>query len=554
MNKPILLLYPPFEGKNYLKKRAPFPIGPLYLAAYLDKKGIPAVVKDFSYPPFKRHTRRPEQLKTGQSSYYRWGYGDDLIRRWLLRNLRSYSPMVGVSSLMSSNWTGAYRLINIIKSLIIKKTVIVGGPHATAFPDHVFKHSKADYVCLGEGEEALHNFVTGFPHEAIIGRNDKIKKSRTSFVEDMDSLPFPDRDLLMDDRDTRELYVTFSRACPHRCSFCGSHIIQGRIWRPKSYRRVIEEIKFYYEKWGVRNFVIEDDNPCPKGVGQIHFKKILLGIIKLQETVKQKMRFNVSHGIPVYATADDEMCELLWKAGFKFMSFPVESTNRAVLKDMNKPSVTGTWIRATDNWVKISGKPVPVQIIIGYPFVQTIETMLQTMIDIHRRGLLIWASHFRLNKGTELYDRCLEAGYIDKTYDPINTQAFYIETERFKKKDLQELMQISRGFNYAIEQKFNLFSEKKIKAKAFHSFSDKPYGKTDMVAQGSFAFRRNQNIAASILLTMSGKYKGGRPFVTVGKDSTSLIYKGIRKSRVYDILYTLLTGKEASIKRFIRRK
>lgn len=535
--KPVLICYPPFEGKNYLKKRAPFPIGPLYLSAYLTYHDVPSFVKDFSYPPTKGSTKRPKQLQTGQSSYFRWGYNYQSLKKWLIINLPKYHKIVGVSSLMSSNWTGCYALINAIKKVDPYRTIVIGGPHATAFPEHVFKHSQADYICIGEGEEAFFYFITGCKHEAIISRNDELPNvlQRRDFIKNMDLLPFPKRELLLDNRETKELYVTFSRACPHRCSFCGSHIIQGRWWRSKSIDRVISEIKFYYSEWGVRRFVIEDDNPCPKGVGQIYFKRILQKIIELQKE-GYKMQFNVSHGFPVYATANKEFTELLHEANFKGITFPVESTNPKVLKHMNKGNTPKYWREGLKNWTYEKHPPVP--IILGYPFVETIKTMLQTMIDIADAGCLIWASHFRLNKGTPLYKQCLNAGYVDRNYDPINTQGFFIETERFNKNDLQELMQISRGINFGIESGFNPLRE--IPKSGIFNDIRLILQDGQWVSKQEFKFHRSQNITASLILVRNINYRG-RPFITF-KDNM-LLFKGVKESRVYHTLGKLIRGR-----------
>lgn len=252
---------------------------------------------------------------------------------------------------------------------------------------------------------------------------DEVIKEK-QFIEDLDSLPFPDRELLMDDREFKEMYVTFSRGCPHKCSFCGSYLIQGRKWRHKSVERVLEEIKWYYEKWGTRHFIIEDDNICPPN-GIERLKKICEGIIKLKAEKKiTGSKFTVSHGFPVYVPADPEVAALLWEAGFRKMSFPLESNDPEVIKDMNKDFTPKLWLKALANWKWEKVKPT--QIIIGYPFVETIESMLKTIIAISSQKSVVWASHFRLNKGTPLFKRCLEVGYIDKNYDPINTQAFYI--------------------------------------------------------------------------------------------------------------------------------
>lgn len=531
--KPVLLLYPPFEGKNYLKSRSPFPIGPLYIAAYLKKKGIQSFVKDFSYPPEKHKTKRPEQLKTGQPNYFRFGYTNLAIEKWLKKNLKKYHNTIGVSSLMSSNWSGAYKLIDIIKKVSLESAVVIGGPHATAFPDHVAKHSQSDYICIGEGEDVFYQFLKNRQHEAII-RSGESMPHRTNFFESLDNLPFPKRELLMDNRKTKDMYVTFSRGCPHKCSFCGSYLIQGRRWRHKSVSRVTEEIDFYYKEWEVRHFIIEDDNPCVGSKGINHLKKICKRIV----AEIPKIKLSVSHGIPVYATADKELCKLMWKAGFRRMSFPLESTDERVLKDMNKENTPKNWMKGIRNWKWEDHSPT--QIILGYPFRETIETMLKTMIDIAEEKCLVWASHFRLNKGTPLFKRCLDMGYINKDYDPINTQSFFLETERFTIKDLRELMQISRAINFAVEYDCNPFKEV-MENKYFNSFKI-PKKEGDVVAKGMFKFKKNQNITSSIMLTATGKFSG-RPFCSY-RDPDTIIYKGEKESRVYNSLKFLLTGKK----------
>lgn len=534
MKKPILLIYPPFEGKGYLKSRAPFPIGPLYIAAYLESKKISAKVVDMSYPPNKSKTTRPKQLKTGQPNYFRFGWTNKEIIDWLEKNLNKYSTTIGVSSLMSSNWTGAYEIVNLIKNIERRKRVVMGGPHATAFPEHVFKYTKTDYICMGEGEKIFYQFLMGNKEQSGMvsrfRRNYLSSYADKSFINNLDALPFPRRNLLEDDRQINEIYVTFSRGCPHKCSFCGSHLIQGRKWRHKSIDYILKEIEFYIKHWGIKHFVIEDDNPCPGKKGEKHLQELCKRIIKKNIKVK----FSVSHGIPVYTTARKENCKLLWNAGFRKMVFPLESTDKAVLHHMNKEFTPNNWRKAIKSWKY--EKNHPTEIIIGYPFVDTIETMLRTMLEIAERKCLIWASHFRLNKGTKLFQQCIDAGYISKNYDPINTQSLYIETERFKIQDLKELMQISRGLNFIIESGSRLFIDD-----PFTDFEKNPRnGK--IIAKDIFKFRRSQNIAASIILTKEMDIVG-RPFVSYDK-SGRLIYKGNKKSRVYDILRYILTGKK----------
>ncbi len=524
--KPILLLYPPFEGKNYLHSRTPFPIGLLYIASYLESKGMETKVMDFSYPQEKRKTLRPPELMTGQATFFRFGWPDSDILDWLRENGPKYHKIIGISSLMSSNWSGGYRLIQLVKMALPDSTVVIGGPHVTCSPNHVFEKSRADYICLGEGEATFHEFLRTGKAEGIIHRTEMpVKRERTCFIEDMDSLPFLNKELLLNYHPLKEVYITFSRGCPHHCSFCCNYLLQGRKWRNKSVERCIAEIKHFNQSWGVKRFIVEDDNLSPTKIGINHIKELCKRIIE----EGFKFYFHVSHGIPVYATSDSELCELLWQAGFRGMVFPLESVDRAVLKDMNKGFTLDHYEKAIKNWKW--EKNYATETIIGYPFVETIRTMLETMLFIHRNGALVWASHFRLNYGTPLYQRCLEAGYVSKSFDPINQQSFFIKTERFSIKDLQELMQIGRGLNYLVE---------------YGGALDKPPfdnwalpGKVgDVIATGKFNFNRSQAIAAGILLTKTGKFVG-RPMVSV-VNGEQLVYKGQKASKVYKVLQELL--------------
>lgn len=533
--KKILLVSPPYEGKSYLKSRRPFPLGLLYIAAYLKKKGIKSEVWDFSYPANKLKTNRPKQLKTGQPNFWRWGWSNNEITQWLKNNLKKYHNVIGITSYMSSNWTGAYKTIELIKDIAPKSIIVIGGPHATVFPEHVAKYSLADQICIGEGEESFYSFLKEIPNSGIV-RSKAYKQAKRTSIKNLDLLPFPDRNLLKDQRETKELYVTFSRGCPQKCSFCGSHLIQGRRWRYKNIDRVIEEIKFYHDEWGAQKFIMEDDNPCPGKKGIKHLKTICKKVIS--ELPKAKLL--VSHGLPVSALADKELCSLLWESGFRRMSFPVESTDPKVLKDMNKEQVLANWKVAVKNWSKYE-KHIPIQVIFGYPFIQTIKTMLQTMMDIAEMHGRVWASWFRANPSIKLFDRCIEAGFIPKDYDPINSGAFYIETPRFTVKDLKEIMQIGQGVNFTTSYECNPFKEI-LDCKYFFDFAG-PIKEGDVIAKGSFKFRKGQNIAAGIMLTATGKFNG-RPMVTFNESNDALVYKGTKPSRVYDELKQMLTGKK----------
>jgi hypothetical protein len=541
--KPILLIYPPYEGRFFLANRKPFPLGPLSIASYLISKGVDARVMDFSYPPKKTRIPKPAGMKNGPTVTYRDGWTDKEIATWLKDNLHKYHNIIGVSSLMSSFYLTGYKLVDLIKSIANRTTVVMGGPHATVMPEHLASNCLADYVCIGEGEVAFHEFLMG-RHSPFILSTHNIRFGKACIppagvVVDLDGLRPIKRPCLMDRRETKSLMVTFSRGCPQRCSFCTSHLVQGRGWRRKEPKAIVEELKYYMEYWSASHFEIEDDNLCAGQIGIDWLMEICDRISK--EPSMSKLKFHVPHGIPVTALRSWNLVKLLYKTGFRHMVFPIESTDPLVLEDMKKGNIIDSWYAALKNWGRYE-KNLPSEVIFGYPFVQTIESMIKTMVDVAKVHSLIWASHFRLNRGTELFDRCVEEGYVNrKTYNPLSMQGFSIETPNFTVKDLKELMAMSRAINYGTELGFDVFHNNVslLQHKQMSCSYTNHLEIGNIVAEGSFSFKKGQELLAAIAIA---KQYGmmTKPIIECSSDGKTLVYKGCKPNKVFRSLNTVL--------------
>lgn len=524
------MIYPPYEGGFFLKSRLPFPIGPLYIAAYLQERDMKAEVIDFSYPYNEVKIAKPAKLSVRR--YIRRGWTDDAMISWFIDNLDKYHNVIGVSSLMSTMYQSGYSVVEMIKAIKPEAKIIMGGPHATIFPKHVAKKSMVDYILVGEGEEAMYKFLNGEKNIEGVYTKDEIIKNEVeverAVVSDMNSLPFPDRKLLKDKRKTDEMMITFSRGCPAACSFCTSVLVQGRAWRNKTSDRAIEEIKFYHEEWGAKKFIIEDDNLCPGPKGRKWFMEVCDGVMGM------KLKFNIPHGLPVEATANPELCKKAYAIGFRNMTFPVESTNLEVLKDMKKTIVYKYWRQAIKSWKYERKKSV--EIILGYPFVETIDTMLQTVKDLSGELCTIWPSHFRPNKGIELFDRCVHAGYVGKkNFDPIIMNQISVETENFNTKDIKEISALVRGVNFGVDYAIDVFTAE-LKNLKFSGYEFKATRKpeiNEVVAVGSFGFKKGQEVFSALLLKRLGVK--GKPKI-ICKDKKYMIYVGSELNKVWDKL------------------
>ena len=143
-------------------------------------------------------------------------------------------------------------------------TSVFGGPHPTYFPGFS-KEDSVDYICQGEGENAILKILEK-PKEKII---------LEPLVENLDEIPFPDRDLLYQD----EFHYNYpikhfiaSRGCPYNCPYCYNSanvkMYQGQKWcRFRSPENLIKEIKEVIDKYPTElvtaSFIALDNNELP---------------------------------------------------------------------------------------------------------------------------------------------------------------------------------------------------------------------------------------------------------------------------------------------------
>ena len=131
---------------------------------------------------------------------------------------------------------------------------ICGGIHPTIAPEEVIGTNGIDMLCRGEGEFALIELCRSLENKGDISdiknlwikqNGAIIKNPLRPVVEDLDSLPLPDRtifayqDLLCE----RQGLGTFmaSRGCPFDCAYCCNHLLRriyGREGKPIRFRSV----------------------------------------------------------------------------------------------------------------------------------------------------------------------------------------------------------------------------------------------------------------------------------------------------------------------------
>lgn len=190
------------------------------------------------------------------------------------------SQLKGTDILAFSIMTGmhhwAIKIASEIKSKMSILTVF-GGPHPTYFPEMI-EHPGVDIICMGEGEypmlELAEFLDRGKDITSIsnlwIKRNGRIYRNEIrTLIEDLDSLPFPDREVYYDTyfylRNNPLKTFMAARGCPYKCSFCFNPRLQdiyrgkGKYIRFRTPHNLIGEIKNVKNRYGLKKVFFADD-------------------------------------------------------------------------------------------------------------------------------------------------------------------------------------------------------------------------------------------------------------------------------------------------------
>lgn len=223
-----------------------------------------------------------------------------------------------------------------------KSWVVLGGPHVHIFARETLAMPEVDFAIKGEGEMAFTQLLGALegsmPLDKVYGLAYRDPVSGTIKdnppappVEDLDSLPYPARELtpvnkyysiLAKHNPITTMFT--SRGCPYRCLFCDRPTM-GRRFRSHSAICVVNEMEACV-KLGIREFFIYDDtfNVNRKRVFEI------CGEIK-------KRKLDIAFDIRARADRmDEEMLKELASAGCDRIHYGVESGNEEVLEILLK--------------------------------------------------------------------------------------------------------------------------------------------------------------------------------------------------------------------------
>jgi radical SAM superfamily enzyme YgiQ (UPF0313 family) len=336
------------------------------------------------------------------------GSGD--THRTLKKKIEEFKPdLVGIS-LMSVNYKSSYNIINFIKTIDRNACIVVGGPHISAIKSKIFEECESiDFGIAYDGEKAIVELCKGENLEEIEGLiyRDKgttihIRNKELESNLDIFSYPLYNK-FRLNSYITGGIGIVTSRGCPHKCIFCSIPKYAGSKYRMRSINNIVEEIEYRYD-CGYKNIMICDDNFA---FDKDRVIEICNRIIKLN---LKDLTFHVSFGLRA-DTVDKEILAKMKKAGFKYITFGVESGSDKILKSIRK----GETLKTIDNAVADAtgiGLEVTLFFTIGHP-VETFNDFNESLA-FSRKYNIADAEFFPLvpYPETELFDFVSKGKYF----------------------------------------------------------------------------------------------------------------------------------------------
>lgn len=192
----------------------------------------------------------------------------------VLASISEYQPHLVGMTVTSVDWSNAKTLAKTIKMRFPDVMVAVGGIHPTLWKERCFDEcGSLDIVVYGEGETTIRELAERIDHSAsladvkgIVYRDNGtiVTTPPRSLVEDIDTLPFPDRSVvdLSQYLPSPTFYhrlphasIIGSRGCPYQCTFCHTE----RHTRMRSAENIADEIEMLQKRYGVVDVAFWDD-------------------------------------------------------------------------------------------------------------------------------------------------------------------------------------------------------------------------------------------------------------------------------------------------------
>ncbi len=404
----VLLVHPndfpdPETPEPLLPPNQAPPLGLAYIAGFLRDAGHRVVVHDMRHSPLDRE---------------RFG-----------AVLRDFAPDVLGMGLYTVTVPVAEEISDIARGLNPDVCVVVGGPHPAGAPEECARNPHFDLSAVGEGEVMMLELVEAleagggndrlatvaglwFTADPRDPESELIKAPPRGWIDDLDALPWPARDLLppLDSykmtmfqyREWPATTIYTSRGCPYSCIFCERREILGNKFRVHSPQYVVDEIEHLQVDYGIKEIFFYDDTFT---LDARRVRAICDEILRRGLTISWNISTHVN-------TVDRELLHAMRAAGCWQIAYGIETGDPRVMQDILKGTDVST-VRERITWTTEAGIEAKGLFMIGHP-TDTPESIDRTIE--FARSLPIASANFKITTpfvGTPLREMAADYGELN---------------------------------------------------------------------------------------------------------------------------------------------
>ncbi len=347
-----------------------------------------------------------------------------LTRQDIITRVQDLKPDVIAYSASTGEHKYYLEANKVIKSRFPDIFAIMGGPHTTYYPQCI-RESPLDAICIGEGDEAFTELLSRLQNGGDIStvRNIVTRQGENTdlrpLYQDLDNLPFPDRELFYQATELgRWPLKSFmaSRGCPYNCTYCFNHVFRklyhgkGKVIRRHSVDYIIEEVQRIKSKYPVDCVKFYDD----------------IFVYQADDWLEEfAIKYRRKIGAPFHCLtrADlmtDDMARLLKEAGCYSISMSIEAGNPHFRNEILKRGMSDEQIINAFHICRRHGIHTFSNNILGLPYA-TIENEIETIdLNIKAKASFVEFPIFHPYPWTELGDYCIEKGIYQPDYSGLH--------------------------------------------------------------------------------------------------------------------------------------
>ncbi|MFX1385155.1 MAG: B12-binding domain-containing radical SAM protein [Promethearchaeota archaeon] len=338
----------------------------------------------------------------------------------LINDIIKFNPdILGLSS-STTEHNYLYQVAEEVKNVKKDLLVVLGGPHATFFPEEIFKRDIIDIICRGEGDEAIVELANRLENNEnyfniknlwVKKGNNVITNEIRPLIEQLDDLPFPDREIYYNKypelkNNPTKLFL-LGRGCPFNCTYCFNHQMRklykdkGEYVRMPSVDYAIRQIKEVQDKFGFKWVQIVDDT--------INAKKAWIE----EFLVRYKKEIGVPFLVNIRIDLMDEDLALKFiEAGIDRVDFGIEHGNEKFRREVLNRNYKNEHVIKIARFLKEHNVRISTTNMVGFPG-ETLDLAFET-VELNRKIKPDISTCFILIPfpKTDIYNYCLERNLL----------------------------------------------------------------------------------------------------------------------------------------------